>query len=130
MLHCQGIAYSIGYVEISRKEFLAVRTAADGKKIDDLNEQASLAAALRGNPVDELFQPGDESIVPDAQKGSGGYIADPGCLHHQGGGPSPGEPPVPIEVVPGDVSVFSCPPRHHGRYPRSVAKVESSGVKA
>ena len=46
----------------------AIRPALDREKINDLNKKFGVAVACFAHGLDQLFQSGQKSIVPDAQE--------------------------------------------------------------
>src|SRR5581483_2228645 len=113
----QGALMSIRSLQKSLKKFCRIRTTLDRQKINDLNEEFSVAAARLTDCFDQFLQSGNKSMVADAEQRPAGNIPYAGGFDDQCARLSLGESPIPINVVLCDKAVFGCAPRHHRRYP-------------
>ncbi len=124
----QPLAVLRAELEMSAEVGLLCRAPADAQEVDDLDEQAGLAARRLAHAVDQLAQARDEALVADAQERPGRDVADAGRLDHQHAGAAGGEARVPVDDVVGDEAVVGGAPRDHGRHPGALASLHRSDV--
>ena len=113
-------------VQIAAQEFPRLRPAADVQKVDELNEKPRLSTAGPRHRLDKLAQARNEAVMTDAQKRPGRNFPYPRRLDHQAAGLALGEALVPREDVIGDDAVVGSAPRHHGRHPGAVFKLQAA----
>src|SRR5262245_44154088 len=89
------------------EEFFRIRSSLDGEKINYLNKEFCLTVAGFADGFDQLLQPGKKSIMADAQQGPAGNIAHAGSFNHNCAGSTGSKAAIPIEIVPGDETIFS-----------------------
>src|SRR5207244_3104063 len=87
-----------------------------------------LASARFTYCLDQLFQSGQKSIMPDSEQGPARNIAHTGGFDDQRGRSSFRETPIPIEIFLSDEAVFSRPPGDHRRYPGAACECERTDV--
>ena len=109
-------------VEKPGQELVARGPPLDREEVDELDEQQGLAGRRLADRGDQVTQPGDESIVADAQQRPRRDVADAGRLDDDDPGPALGEPRVPVDHVAGDLALGRGPPRHHRRHPGPLAR--------
>ena len=102
------------------KELFRLWAAADGKEIDQLNEEACAPLAGAPHRFNQAAQPRQEPVVPDAQQRPAAHVADAGRLDHDGARHAAGETLVPFDDLVGHIAFLGRPPRHHGRHPGSL----------
>ena len=110
-------AMAIGDGKKALEEFLRLGTAADGQKIDQLDEQARAAFTRPPHRLDQAGKARQEAVMADAKQRSARHVANAGRLDHDRARHPPGEALVPVDDVFGDVALLGRPPRHHGWNP-------------
>src|SRR6266404_959978 len=119
---------AICYFKKSSKELIGFRSAFHCEKVDDLDEKFRLASARFASRLDQLFQSGQKSIMPDSEQGPARNIANTGGFDDQRGRSSFRETAIPIEIVLSDEAVFSRPPGDHRRHPGAACECERTDV--
>jgi hypothetical protein len=104
------------------EEFLRIGPAADGEKIDELDEEARAPFARTPHRFHQAGKTRQEAIVTDPQEGPARHVADAGRLDHDGAGHALGKTLIPPDQVLGDVAILGCPPRHHGGNPGALVQ--------
>jgi len=113
-------AMAIGHGEEALEEFLRLGPPADRQKVDQLDEQLGVAGAVLAHRLDQPAQPGQESVVADAQQRPARHVPDAGRLDHDRAGPAAREPGVPVDHVVGRETVVGGAPRHHRGDPAAL----------
>jgi hypothetical protein len=124
----EGAAVPVGQRQKVCKISRRIRAPPDGKKIDELHEQARFAVARAPHDLDQLPEPRQESLIPDPQQRPARHIANSGRLDDDGSRPARGESLVPIEHVLGHKAGVRRAPRHHGGDPGSVAQGDGTDL--
>src|SRR5258706_1746303 len=118
----QALAVNVRELEEPADVLLLLRPALHGEEVDDLDEELRLAPRALADDFDELSQPGEEAVVPDAQERSARHVADAGRLDDEDAWTPVGESSVPIEDVARDEPFLDRAPRHHRGHPRARAR--------
>src|SRR5688500_4064520 len=105
--------------EVPGEVRFALGPSANGKKVDELDEDAGLARAGPADGVDQPCEPGHEAVVADAQERAARDVADARGLDDDGARLAPGKALIPGEHALADEAVGSGAPGHHGRHPRA-----------
>src|SRR5687767_8588282 len=122
----QRMSVSFTNLEKSLKILCAFGPSFDRQEINDLNEQQRLATTRLAHDLDQFSQTRYEAVVADTQQWTTWNVAHASRLDDEHRRPPFGKPPVPIEILLRDNPVFSRPPRHHRRHPRTASRLELS----
>src|SRR5215470_6074388 len=101
------------FAEESRRD----GAAADCEEIDQLDEQASFAAARFAHYTDELPQSRQKSIMSGTQQWAARHVSDTRRLDDDCARPAAREALVPFQHFGRDETFFTGPPWHHGGHP-------------
>src|SRR5713101_1034986 len=113
----QASAVLVGQLEEALEVFLLRYPAADGKEVDDLDEEAGVSLAGAVDHVHHLLQAIKKAVVTDAQQRTAGDITNSGGFHDEDARLRPGVALIPFEYLWSDKTIIRRAPRHHGRHP-------------
>src|SRR6185436_6133426 len=75
------------------------RAPLDRKKVDDLNKQSGVPAALAFDGFNQIPKTGDKPVVPDSKQRPACDVAHTGSFYYNRPGPSGGKAAVPLDDV-------------------------------
>src|SRR6185369_5018654 len=92
----------------------------DRQKVDDLNKQPGVPAALAFDGFNQIPKTGNEPVVPDSQQRPARDVAHTGSFYYNRSRAACRKAPVPLDDVWGDEAVVGGAPGNHCRDPRAT----------
>ncbi len=119
-------AVAVGDLEVAAEVGLRLRPPPDRQEVDDLDEEAGVAAAGAAHGLDQLGEAGEEAVVADAQQRAARDVADAGRLDDERPRLAVGEALVPVEHLVGDEALLGGAPGHHRRHPGALLELHGA----